>query len=550
MARLTSLLGALLLSVSLFTQPLLGASTTTTTTTTTDNNNNNNNNNNKVQYCQTGLTSGAADFCLSLFSLPNTTTASHDIYFHLTITRWNANGWTAIGTGQTMAGALMFIVYGDPVNGTEKEPVVSVRTVEGHRQPQLIDDFRTVAGKGFDVQVLASSWKEAGTVPPASKEEQGKVKAKRHDDHDEHPIIPAAGTKTYIADVLLACYSCSLWSSGSGSWRTSISATSASQPFLWAWNDRQDFSGTFPRDAHLKMHRHHGSETGGYGFFWADMTRSILGSSGSNYLGKPTVDDLLKILAIVPDTNLLGTSTKPLSASGWLDKVTANPLPKTHAFFMTVAFLILFPLGVILIRSSGNAFQKHWLVQALASIFTLAGAGVGLYMTGRHIPSTVHQWLGLAVTFLLVVQVILGWRHHVDFLRIRRRTWISHGHIWLGRWAVVAGWVNVVLGLLLSGHSRVDVWGVGIFMGMEAVVVAWWVWRAAQRKAIAGENGGQNGKGTTMEDGEVESHALMARNGGAGADGEYFRLSMSEDDLSSSEDEEEGKRGDGVRGGR
>ncbi|EGO56228.1 hypothetical protein NEUTE1DRAFT_117243 [Neurospora tetrasperma FGSC 2508] len=298
------------------------------------------------------------------------------------------------------------------------------------------------------------------------------------------------------------------------------------------------------------MHRHHGSETGGYGFFWADMTRSVLGSGSSNYLGKPTVDDLLKTLAIVPNTNnLLGTSTKPLSASGWLDKVTANPLPKTHAFFMTVAFLILFPLGVILIRSSGNAFQKHWLVQALASIFTLAGAGVGLYMTGRHIPSTVHQWLGLAVTFLLVVQAILGWRHHMDFLRIRRRTWISHGHIWLGRWAVVAGWVNVVLGLLLSGHSRVDVWGVGIFMGMEAVVVAWWVWRAAQRKAMAGENGGQNGKGT-MEDGEVESHALMARNGGAGADGEYFRLSMSEDDLSSSEDEEEGKRGNGVRGGR
>lgn len=139
----------------------------------------------------------------------------------------------------------------------------------------------------------------------------------------------------------------------------------------------------------------------------------------------------------------------------------------------------------------------------------------------------------------------------MDFLRIRRRTWISHGHIWLGRWAVVAGWVNVVLGLLLSGHSRVDVWGVGIFMGMEAVVVAWWVWRAAQqRKAMAGENGGQNGKGTMDDDGEVESHALMARNGGAGADGEYFRLSMSEDDLSSSEDEEEGKRGNGVRGGR
>ncbi|KAH7625145.1 hypothetical protein B0T09DRAFT_66560 [Sordaria sp. MPI-SDFR-AT-0083] len=537
MARLPSFLGALLLSVSFFTQPLLGASTTTTTEATTDK---------KVQYCQTGLTSGAADFCVSLSSLPNVTTSSHDIFFHLTVTRWNANGWTAIGTGQTMAGALMFVVYGDPVNGTEKEPVVSVRTVEGHRQPQLIEDFAAVAGKGFDVQVLASSWKEAGTVPASGGKGR---KEKRHDDHDEHAIIPAAGTKTYIADVLLACYSCSLWSSGPGSWRTSISAKDSSQPFLWAWNDRQDFSGNFTRDAHIKMHRHHGSETGGYGFFWADMTRSVL-SPSTDYVGKPTTSDLLKILSIAPgdSAKMLGTSEEPMSASGWLGKLTSNPLPKTHAFFMTVAFLILFPLGVLLIRSGGNAFQKHWLVQALASVFTLAGAGVGLYMTGRRVPSTFHQWLGLAITLALVVQVILGWRHHMDFLRIRRRTWISYGHIWLGRGAVLAGWVNVILGLLLSGHSRIDVWGIGIFVGIEAVVVCWWVWRAAQRKAIAGGNG-QDGKGQ-MEDGEGESYGLMARNGGGsgGADGEYFRLSMSEDDLSSSEDEEEGKRRTGGLG--
>ncbi|KAK3396854.1 hypothetical protein B0T20DRAFT_500318 [Sordaria brevicollis] len=532
MARLTPLLGALLLSV--FTQPIFGASTTVSENTSDDN---------KVQYCQTGLVTGEADFCVSLASYPNATTKSDDIYFHLAVTRWNANGWTAIGTGQTMAGALMFVIYGDPVNGTEKEPVVSIRTVEGHRQPQLIEDFSTVAGKGFDVQVLSSSWKEAGTVP-ASK---GKVK--RHDDHDEHNIIPAAGTKTYVADILLACYSCSQWSSGPGSWRTSISAESTSQPFLWAWNDRQDFSGNFTRDAHLKMHRHRGSETGGYGFFWADMTRSSLSSSEK----QPSTTDLLKTLSITPNVKMVGTSEEPLSASGWLSKLTSNPLPKTHAFFMTVAFLILFPLGVMLIRSGGNAFQKHWLVQALASVFTFAGAAVGLYMTGRRVPSTFHQWLGLVVTLLLVVQIILGWRHHVNFVRIRRRTWISYGHIWLGRWAVVAGWVNVVLGLLLSGHSRVDAWGVGIFMGMEAVVVAWWVWRAAQRrKAMEGGNG-QGGK-VQLEDGEGESYGLMARNGGngsGGADGEYFRLSMSEDDLSSSDDEEEeGKRRNGGGSGR
>lgn len=435
----------------------------------------------------------------------------------------------------------MFIVYGDPVNGTEKEPIVSIRTVEGHRQPQLIEDFGTVAGKGFNIQVLSSSWKEGSPVPATN----GKMK--RHDDHDEHAIIPTPGTKTYLADVLLACYSCSLWSSGPGSWRTSISAKDSSQPFLWAWNDRQDFAGNFTRDARLKMHRHHGSETGGYGFFWADMTRSVL--SASDYVGNPTTADLLKILSVVPGAKMLATSEEPMSASGWLGKLASNPLPKTHAFFMTVAFLFLFPLGVMLIRSGGNAFQKHWLVQALASVFTLAGAGVGLYMTGRRVPSTFHQWLGLSITLALVLQVILGWRHHMDFLRIRRRTWISYGHIYLGRGAVLAGWVNVILGLRLSGHARVDIWGIGIFIAMEAAVVCWWVWRAAQRKAKLDANGGQGGKGG-VEDGEGESYGLMARNGhgSGGADGEYFRLSMSEDDLSSSEDEEEGKRRTGGLG--
>ena len=91
-----------------------------------------------TQYCQKsdGTPSGARlDFCTSLTTYENPQSSSHNLYLSLHITRKDAspNGWMAVGIGDRMDGALMFVVYGDPRSG--RAPIVSIRTTKGHSQP-------------------------------------------------------------------------------------------------------------------------------------------------------------------------------------------------------------------------------------------------------------------------------------------------------------------------------------------------------------------------------------------------------------------------------
>jgi hypothetical protein len=197
---------------------------------------------------------------------------------------------------------------------------------------------------------------------------------------------------------------------------------------------------------------------------------------------------------------------------------------------MGVAFMVLFPLGVVLMRSpSGNPFKKHWVVQATASVMTWLGAATGAVMTGGHLPRTLHQWIGAVVSLVLGVQILLGWRHHMVFLRVRHRTWVSNAHIWLGRVVLGAGWVNVLTGMVISGSSTFSVAWFGVLVVIEAVGVGLWVW-IAQRRAK-----GMIGKGGT------EGHALMAT-GGEGADLDYFAVDMSDDEFDTDAEDDKGGR--------
>jgi hypothetical protein len=300
-----------------------------------------------------------------------------------------------------------------------------------------------------------------------------------------------------------------------------LSATTSSQPFIWAWNDRQVFDadeGGYTPDAKLHMHSH-GKRSGGFGKFYVDMWRALSNTSSS------AGDHDVKLPLDGEGILLLGTSESPIGVSGWFASLWENPVARAHGFVMGLAFVVLFPSGAALIRVGGKPgvpFRRHWVVQAVATGLAWTGAVLGLIISGWRRPSTAHQWLGVSLVFGgLVGQVVLGWAHHVRFVRTRRRSWISYGHIWVGRGIVVGGWVNVVLGLLLAGRLT---WGVVLLGGLvsvEAVVLGKFLWTAQQRaqkqQAASGE-------------GEGEGHALMPRD--AGAD-DYFVLEMSDDEDSS-----------------
>ena len=395
-----------------------------------------------VQYCKFGNSTNDKDgvnFCVGLSLYRNASTDAHNAYITLTHTRplHSAVGWTAVGIGRAMRGALMFIIYGDPASG--EQPAVSIRTATGHSHPTMVVRDRM---NGGDLEVVRAEWLTDKT--------QG-------------------GTATAI--VSLVCYSCTLWPD------ESISASTTSQPWIWAWNKAQEFA-TFTDNEHLAMHEPR-PDSGGWGRFYVDMAQAE--SSGAEAPSLP---------AINPGVAAIGTYESPKDSSKGKQKPMSFHVivMRLHGLLMMIAFLLLLPLGVFAIRSgSPRSFKYHWVIQVTASTAMAGGLAAGLRMHPEI--STVHQVVGVSLAGIVLVQIYLGWRHHVDFVRIRRRTWISYAHLWAGRLFMIGGSVNVLLGLALSGYSRLWMAIIAAYIVIGGVTLALWVHRRnsiiAKSKAVA-----------------------------------------------------------------
>ncbi|KAI4153532.1 MAG: hypothetical protein LQ340_002265, partial [Diploschistes diacapsis] len=119
-----------------------------------------------------------------------------------------------------------------------------------------------------------------------------------------------------------------------------------------------------------------------------------------------------------------------------------------HGLLMCSVFLVLYPAGILAIRSGGPlSVRHHYLLQLSGSALALTGILVG-YVTSTGIVLW-HQYVGLFLGLAIVLQGVAGWRHHVNFVRVRRRTWVSHVHLWLGRGAMGLAWANLAVGLRL-----------------------------------------------------------------------------------------------------
>lgn len=404
-----------------------------------------------VQYCKFGTVSSPnkeIDFCMGVIMHKNESTASHDMYISMTHTRrsGSALGWTAIGPGRVMKGTLMFIIYGDPLS--QEAPIISIRGAMGHSQPLLLEDPNNIGGA--DIRVIQSAWMPS---PESTSSE------------DEKPAS--------IAKVSIVCYSCHLWPG-----EQKISAEATAQPWMWAWNDQQKFD-VYDFNAHLDMHIHHAG-AGGWGNFYVDMSRSI------NTAPFPP-----SLPPIRPNIAALGASDLPTTITAAFSSVATNPGWHLHGIVMSFAFLLFFPSGVFAMRSgSSKAFKYHWIIQLVASSFLILGAILGLLLDSKI--STVHQGMGIAIALSVGAQGMLGWRHHVVFLRIRRRTWLSHSHIWLGRGTMLAGWSNLVSGMLLRGYPFVYIFLMAVVGVGEMLALTFWVWWAARTSSAAGGKKGQS----------------------------------------------------------
>jgi hypothetical protein len=375
-----------------------------------------------VQYCQHGSARSDIDFCMGVLTQQNISTSSHDFYLTLNITRYSkaSLGWSVLGLGDVMDGGLMFVVYGNP--DSTGQPVVSVRTSTGHSPPKVA----TSADKnGVDVRVISAEWARLHAFPDSA-----------------------------MAMISLICYSCTSWPG------SRALMTSNPQPWMWAFNYQQEMS-TFELNANLNMHGE-----GGWGHFDINMPHTV---------GRP---DNALTTTIVSAEPAWGVSENDRSSATntTLSACRKYLLLHLHGIVMGAAFLLIFPTGTLAIRSGFPlAFKYHWVIQVVAS--GLTGVGFVLGLLHRREVNTIHQLVGIFLMACLGMQSFVGWRHHIVFLRLHRRTWLSHSHMWIGRLMMIGGWSNLITGIMLSGYSRLVITTAGVLIGAEIlgfIVLLWW----------------------------------------------------------------------------
>ena len=89
------------------------------------------------------------------------------------------------------------------------------------------------------------------------------------------------------------------------------------------------------------------------------------------------------------------------------------------------------------------------MLQVLATLICLLGLVIAIAFSAMDPEYNAfgegHQVIGIIVVVALIVQTVTGYKHHQDYKKIGRRTWISYSHLWIGRMVIVLGMVNAVL---------------------------------------------------------------------------------------------------------
>lgn len=188
-----------------------------------------------------------------------------------------------------------------------------------------------------------------------------------------------------------------------------------------------------------------------------------------------------------------GDDDGPFGSGGFNFQSFMNDRQKlliAHGVLASLAFVIFFPLGSILIRL--GSFPGLWLVHGLFQIFAyliyIAAFGIGIWMV-NNIPISLighyHPVIGIIVFCLLFFQPILGMLHHYQFKKYSRRTIWSHGHLWLGRIVITLGIINGGLGMLLATETGYFVPSKGQMIAYGVVAgIMWLAWVGA---AVVGE---------------------------------------------------------------
>jgi len=187
-----------------------------------------------------------------------------------------------------------------------------------------------------------------------------------------------------------------------------------------------------------------------------------------------------------------------------------------HAVVMCLAFVLVFPLGALLLRFV--SVRVHYMVQLAATILVIVGLGTGIYISmeyNRVSPSskwyrsiadfvlfktqnymTAHQIIGLIVFAGVAIQLLLGTVHHVIYKRTRRSTKLGNIHLYLGPAVLVLGIINAPLGTVVGQRSQYNI-PYAVVVAVLAVLffgARFYLWRSTKQNKTIQESEGSDGE--------------------------------------------------------
>lgn len=176
-------------------------------------------------------------------------------------------------------------------------------------------------------------------------------------------IVQKGGSRYYSVSV--HCKNITAFGKGDGK----LELTNTKQPFLYAWGPTDESILSASKSASIKRHE-------AYGNFWMDMTAAT--SSDTGEVAMPTGAGLL--------------STQNAGADGQAES-DGDKVGPAHAAIMLAAYVIIFPLGAILLRFL-ESVKAHYIAQTLGLLAAIIGVGVGVYLSTMY--NHVSVWLNAA----------------------------------------------------------------------------------------------------------------------------------------------------------
>ncbi|KAH8657675.1 hypothetical protein BX600DRAFT_438866 [Xylariales sp. PMI_506] len=228
---------------------------------------------------------------------------------------------------------------------------------------------------------------------------------------------------TMTANVL--CSNCNSWEEGT----LNLAGTSTS--WIAAWKSGSSLA-TTDKDAKISQH----DDTSQ---FTLDLTQATITTDANPFTGNTT-------------------TTSASTTAGSSSTTQANPkmLVYIHGVIMTAVMVFLYPMGSMLMPLFGKWFiHAGW--QLFAYVLMWAGFAVGVVVAQDlfiicHVQNfkSTHTQLGTAIVALFGIQPVLGWLHHMHYVKYQQRGIISYVHIFYGGALIMLGIINGGLGLKLA----------------------------------------------------------------------------------------------------